>query len=73
MSNINYIIEMLEFKDKIYNTFNISHHNSYIEGNNNYIKVIKRITFGFSFFIRFKTRILICKGLLTINRKMANA
>ena len=62
-----------EFKDKIYNTFNTNYHNGYIEGNNNFIKVIKRIAFGFRSFIRFKTRILICKGLLTINKKMANA
>ena len=61
-----------EFKDKIYNTFNTNYHNGYIEGNNNFIKVIKRIAFGFRSFIRFKTRILICKGLLTINKKMAN-
>ena len=61
-----------EFKDKIYNTFNTNYHNAYIEGNNNFIKVIKRIAFGFRSFIRFKTRILICKGLLTINKKMAN-
>ena len=61
-----------EFNDKIYNTFNTNYHNGYIEGNNNFIKVIKRIAFGFRSFIRFKTRILICKGLLTINKKMAN-
>ena len=61
-----------EFKDNIYNTFNTNYHNGYIEFNNNFIKVIKRIAFGFRSFIRFKTRILICKGLLTINKKMAN-
>ena len=58
-----------EFKDKIRNTFNNNYHNGYIEGNNNFIKVIKRIAFGFRSFIRFKTRILICKGLLKINKK----
>ena len=62
-----------EFKDKIYNTFNTNYHNGYIEGNNNFIKVIKRIAFGFRSFIRFKTRILICKGLISINKKMVNA
>ena len=61
-----------EFKDKIYNTFNTNYHNGYIEGNNNFIKVIKRIAFGFRSFIRFKTRILICKGLISINKKMVN-
>lgn len=58
-----------EYKDKIKNTFNNNYHNGYIEGNNNFIKVIKRIAFGFRSFIRFKTRILICKGLLKINKK----
>lgn len=58
-----------EFKDKIKNTFNNNYHNGYIEGNNNFIKVIKRIAFGFRSFIRFKTRILICKNMLKINKK----
>lgn len=60
---------LFEFKDMILNTFNNNYHNGYIEGNNNFIKVIKRIAFGFRSFIRFKTRILICKGLLKINKK----
>ena len=62
-----------EFKDKIYNTFNNNYHNGYIEGNNNFIKVLKRIAFGFRSFRRFKARIMICKGLVKINRKKANA
>ena len=64
---------LILFKDNIYNTFNTNYHNGYIEGNNNFIKVIKRIAFGFRSFIRFKTRILICKGLISINKKMVNA
>lgn len=60
---------LYEFEDKIKNTFNNNYHNGYIEGNNNFIKVIKRIAFGFRSFIRFKTRILICKGLIKINKK----
>lgn len=60
---------LILFKDNIYNTFNANYHNGYIEGNNNFIKVIKRIAFGFRSFIRFKTRILICKGLISINKK----
>lgn len=64
---------LIEFKDKIYNTFNNDYHNGYIEGNNNFIKVLKRIDFGFSSFRRFKARIMICKGLVKINRKKANA
>ena len=64
---------LIEFKDKIYNTFNNNYHNSYIEGNNNFIKVLKRIAFGFRSFRRFKARIMICKGLVKINNKKANA
>ena len=41
---------LIEFKDKIYNTFNNNYHNGYIEGNNNFIKVLKRIAFGFRSF-----------------------
>ena len=64
---------LTEFKDKIYNTFNNNYHNGFIEGNNNFIKVLKRIAFGFRSFRRFKTRIMICKGLVKINKKKANA
>ena len=64
---------LIWFKDKIYNTFNNNYHNGYIEGNNNFIKVLKRIAFGFRSFRRFKARIMICKGLVKINRKKANA
>lgn len=53
-----------EFKYNILNTFNNSYHNGFIEGNNNFIKVIKRIAFGFRSFRRFKARIMICKGLI---------
>ena len=60
---------LTEFKDKIYNTFNNNYHNGFIEGNNNFIKVLKRIAFGFRSFRRFKARIMICKGLVKINKK----
>ena len=60
---------LIEFKDKIYNTFNNNYHNGFIEGNNNFIKVLKRIAFGFRSFRRFKARIMICKGLVKINKK----
>ena len=63
---------LIEFKDKIYNTFNNNYHNGFIEGNNNFIKVLKRIAFGFRSFRRFKARIMICKGLVKINKKKAN-
>ena len=63
---------LLEFLPHIKNTFNNNYHNGFIEGNNNFIKVIKRISFGFRSFIRFKARIMICKGLIKI-KKIANA
>lgn len=59
---------LLEFLPYIKNTFNNNYHNGYIEGNNNFIKVIKRIAFGFRSFRRFKARIMICKGLLKIKK-----
>ena len=64
---------LTEFLPYIENTFNNKYHNGFIEGNNNFIKVLKRIAFGFRSFRRFKARIMICKGLLNINKKMANA
>ena len=55
----------------IKNTLSNPYHNGFIEGNNNLIKVIKRIAFGFRSFRRFKARIMICKNLLHMKR--ANA
>ena len=57
-----------DFLPYIKNTLEHNFHNGFIEGNNNFIKVIKRIAFGFKSFKRFKTRILICKGLLKIKK-----
>lgn len=57
----------------IKNTLSNPYHNGFVEGNNNFIKVLKRIAFGFRSFRRFKARIMICKGLVKINRKKANA
>ena len=62
---------LLQFLPFIKNTFLHNYHNGFIEGNNNFIKVIKRIAFGFRSFRRFKARIMICKGLLKI-KKIAN-
>ena len=59
---------LLEFLPYIKNTFENKYHNGFIEGNNNFIKVIKRIAFGFRSFRRFKARIMICKGLLKIKK-----
>ena len=55
----------------IKNTFVTGYHNGYVEGNNNFIKVLKRIAFGFRSFTRFKARIMICKGLIIQKEKEA--
>ena len=60
-----------EYLPYIKNTLSNSYHNGFIEGNNNFIKVLKRIAFGFRSFRRFKARIMICKNLLYM--KKANA
>lgn len=43
----------------IKNTLTNNYHNGFVEGNNNFIKVIKRIAFGFRSFHRFKARIML--------------
>ena len=67
------IKSLAEFKNKIYNTFNNNYHNGFIEGNNNFIKLLKRIAFDFRSFRKFKARIMIFKGLIKINKKKVNA
>lgn len=59
------------YSQYIKNTLETTYSNGYIEGNNNFIKVIKRIAFGFRSFRRFKARILICKGLIKPIKKEA--
>lgn len=59
------------YVEYIKNTFTTGYHNGYVEGNNNFIKVIKRIAFGFRSFTRFKARIMICKGLINPKEKEA--
>lgn len=60
-----------KFSKYIKNTFKNKYHNGYVEGTNNFIKVIKRIAFGFRNFSRFKARIMICKGLILPIQKEA--
>ena len=60
-----------QYKEYIKNTFDTPYNNGYIEGNNNFIKVLKRIAFGFRSFRRFKARIMICKGLIIPKKKKA--
>ena len=57
------------YLEYINNTFSTGYHNGYVEGNNNFIKVLKRIAFGFRSFTRFKARIMICKGLISPKEK----
>ena len=57
-----------EYLPYIKNTIENKYHNGFIEGNNNFIKVLKRIAFGFKSFKRFKARIMICKNLLTMKK-----
>ena len=57
------------YTEYIKNTFNTGYHNGYAEGNNNFIKVLKRIAFGFRSFTRFKARVMICKGLINSKEK----
>ena len=57
------------YLEYINNTFPTGYHNGYVEGNNNFIKVLKRIAFGFRSFTRFKARIMICKGLISSKEK----
>ena len=58
-----------EYLPYIKNTFENKYNNGFIEGNNNFIKVLKRIAFGFRSFRRFKARIMICKGLIDIKKE----
>lgn len=57
-----------EFLPYIKNTLSYPYHNGFVEGNNNFIKVLKRIAFGFRSFRRFKARIMICKNLLHMKK-----
>ena len=53
----------------IENSLKKTYHNGYIEGNNNFIKVLKCIAFGFRSFRRFKARILIYIGYFYLTKK----
>lgn len=59
------------FTTYIKNTFNHNYNNGVLEGTINYIKTIKKIAFGFRSFLRFKARIMICKGLIVPKTKKA--
>ena len=50
------------------NTMKYDYNNGILEGINNKIKVIKRISFGYRCFRHFKTRILITQNLMTMKK-----
>ena len=53
------------YLDFIKNSFIYDYSNGPIEGINNFIKVLKRIAFGYKNFANFRTRIFITKNLLS--------
>ena len=53
----------LEYIDYLKNSFNFEYSNGAVEGINNYIKVLKRVAFGYRNFANFRTRILISRNL----------
>lgn len=55
---------LLKYFKYISNSLGYEYSNGPIEGLNNYIKVIKRIAFGYKSFVHFRNRILISKNLL---------
>ena len=57
------------FEKYILNSFDYELNNGIIEGTNNLIKCIKRISFGYKSFPHFKARILLIKGLVKIVEK----
>ena len=65
------IKSLKEYLPYIKNTLSNPYHNGFVEGNNNFIKVLKRIAFGFRSFRRFKARIMICKNLLHVKKASA--
>lgn len=52
------VSSMIKYKEYVLNALETDHSNGRIEGTINFIKVIKRIAFGYRSFVRFKTRIL---------------
>ena len=59
------------FKNGIYQAFTAEYSNGAIEGTNNFIKVIKRVAYGYRNFENMKLRIKIIKGCFftPVNRK----
>lgn len=58
------ISTLIKYFDYISNSLDSSYSNGPLEGLNNYIKVVKRIAFGYRSFFHFRNRILITKNLI---------
>ena len=56
-----------KYKSNIINSLKYDYNNGLVEGTNNLIKCIKRISFGFKSFSHFKTRILLVTGIYKIS------
>lgn len=57
---------ILRYIDYVDNTLHYEYTNGCIEGINNYIKVLKRVAFGYKSFFHFRNRILISKRIMQV-------
>lgn len=60
---------LLKYIDYIFNSLDYAYSNGPIEGVNNYIKVLKRVAFGYKSFVHFRNRILISRSLIAPIKK----
>ncbi|HKL41504.1 MAG TPA: ISL3 family transposase [Clostridia bacterium] len=58
------ISSLLKYMEYVENSLKYEYSNGTIEGLNNYIKVIKRVAFGYRSFFHFRNRILISRNLI---------
>ncbi|HKK95948.1 MAG TPA: transposase, partial [Anaerovoracaceae bacterium] len=58
------ISSLLKHMGYVENALKYEYSNGTIEGLNNYIKVIKRVAFGYRSFFHFRNRILISRNLI---------
>lgn len=59
-----------KYKEFVTNMLETTYNNGIIEGINNLIKCIKRISFGYRCFSNFRKRIMIIKGLIDISNEI---
>ncbi len=55
---------ILENHEYVYNVLKSHYSNGIIEGINHYIKVLKRIAFGYKIFFHFRNKIIIARNLV---------